>query len=347
MRNKIIDNSRGLGIIFVVLGHNWLFMRGNEEMYRVVFSFHVPLFFFLSGVVFKSNSKFQKLIAEKFNSLLKPYLIILLLLTTYTGITTGEIPVDSIFGIAFGTGQSVAIEPIWFLPHLFVCIIFSWLLIKLLNTDKNIERTILTIILMLLVGVTGIDYWRSISLGSLNIGRSSSSKLIGLPFSIDLTLISSAYFIFGYISSAFIKEFKINYAALTIAVLIFTSSHFFFDDTINLNYRSYDSFFISTIQAICGIYLIINASYFLQKINLFEKLFSYIGAGSLFILIFHGVLQGKAISKLQSFGFFPSWLAGFLGLAGSVIFSLLLWEIAKKIPLARALLLDNRKKQLK
>jgi fucose 4-O-acetylase-like acetyltransferase len=57
-RNNTIDIARGAGIILVVLGHNWIITHNHGELYRIIFSFHMPLFFFLSGVVFKNNSSF-------------------------------------------------------------------------------------------------------------------------------------------------------------------------------------------------------------------------------------------------------------------------------------------------
>lgn len=46
MRLYFIDNMKAIGIILVVLGHaKWL----NEDIVKFIYSFHMPLFFFLSG----------------------------------------------------------------------------------------------------------------------------------------------------------------------------------------------------------------------------------------------------------------------------------------------------------
>ncbi len=48
-RLEFIDVARGFGIFFVLLGHNlWARSRGSA----VIFNFHMPLFFFLSGLFF-------------------------------------------------------------------------------------------------------------------------------------------------------------------------------------------------------------------------------------------------------------------------------------------------------
>ena len=50
MRDKSVDIMLAFGILFVVMGHNyqlpWLFFPA--------YTFHMPLFFFISGYLFKA-----------------------------------------------------------------------------------------------------------------------------------------------------------------------------------------------------------------------------------------------------------------------------------------------------
>ncbi len=52
-RNETLDIAKGLGIVLVVLGHNPVFREGAHWLYEAVYLFHMPLFFFLSGVTFR------------------------------------------------------------------------------------------------------------------------------------------------------------------------------------------------------------------------------------------------------------------------------------------------------
>lgn len=54
MKERIVwlDNAKGLGILFVVLGHIYL---GNSVQARFLYAFHVPLFFFLAGYLFEEG----------------------------------------------------------------------------------------------------------------------------------------------------------------------------------------------------------------------------------------------------------------------------------------------------
>ena len=46
-----IDALRGIGIFLVVLGHT--FWKGHN----VIYAFHMPLFFFISGILFKTGGE--------------------------------------------------------------------------------------------------------------------------------------------------------------------------------------------------------------------------------------------------------------------------------------------------
>lgn len=51
-RLEYIDFLKAVGILAVIWGH--IYTR-NDAIYQFVYSFHVPLFFVLSGVFFKPN----------------------------------------------------------------------------------------------------------------------------------------------------------------------------------------------------------------------------------------------------------------------------------------------------
>lgn len=62
-RDLSLDVARGLGIILVVIGHTWrgldsAGMIGNPDLFRVIdtliYNFHMPLFFLLSGMTFEA-----------------------------------------------------------------------------------------------------------------------------------------------------------------------------------------------------------------------------------------------------------------------------------------------------
>ncbi len=78
-RIKWIDNAKGIGIILVMLGHTYL-----DDKYVFWFiSFHMALFFFLSGCTFYYTSDIKKFISRKCKSLLIPYVAFAVSITSY------------------------------------------------------------------------------------------------------------------------------------------------------------------------------------------------------------------------------------------------------------------------
>jgi fucose 4-O-acetylase-like acetyltransferase len=347
MRNKAIDIEKGLGIILVALGHNWVIGQDNEELSRIIYSFHVPLFFFLSGVLFHSDAKFVDLLNQKWQSILKPYFAVLLGVALSVGLSEKIFPFENLLGVLFGTGQSILWTPMWFLPNLFVTVLFSWALISFLKLMEKTFRAHLTVFILMMTGIWVMNLFRHVSIGSLILIADKKYDLIGLPFSLDLIFISSAYFILGNIISDKIKNYKFSIYYLTLAFALFFASHYFFNESMNLNYRIYGDPILSTLQAICGIYLIVAFSEAVKDIRSIEVTLSYIGSGSLFVLIFHGMLQGKAISKFQTVFQNYGLISGIFGLIAGIGCSLIFWEVVKRIPIASEFLLPRREEVVK
>jgi len=111
-RDHWVDYAKGLGILLVVYGHvsRGVYNAGikvDTELFRlvdsIIYSFHMPLFFFLSGLFFlPSLQKYGStgLIADKVDSVLYPYILwsllqgfVEVLLSGYTtsSTTTGEV----------------------------------------------------------------------------------------------------------------------------------------------------------------------------------------------------------------------------------------------------------------
>ena len=74
-----IDAAKGLGIILIVLGHI-ASVESPSLLYVYIYAFHVPLFFFISGLTLKpERDPFGTMLKGKLRSLLLPYLCYALL----------------------------------------------------------------------------------------------------------------------------------------------------------------------------------------------------------------------------------------------------------------------------
>ena len=72
-RDLSLDAAKGVGIILVVIGHAWrgldsAGMIGNPNLFRIIdtliYNFHMPLFFLLSGMTFQAWALRPRVIVE-------------------------------------------------------------------------------------------------------------------------------------------------------------------------------------------------------------------------------------------------------------------------------------------
>lgn len=72
-RVEWVDMLKGFGIILVMLGH----ASFPEALVTEIYTFHMPLFFFLSGYVFsiKKYSNFKDFLIHKAKTLLLPLMV--------------------------------------------------------------------------------------------------------------------------------------------------------------------------------------------------------------------------------------------------------------------------------
>lgn len=69
-RVRYFDIAKGVAIFCIIAGH----MR-NTIINNFVFTFHVPIFFLISGYFLKSNRPFKEFVTKKYNQLIRPYII--------------------------------------------------------------------------------------------------------------------------------------------------------------------------------------------------------------------------------------------------------------------------------
>lgn len=122
IRNPGIDLVRIVGVLAIVAGHIWF----DEPFHALVFAWHVPVFFFISGWLWKPRPMRQEL-ATRSRSLLKPYVFwFVALYVAYVPALVADARFSG--GLAFGPiyGGRFATEPFttfWFVFALFAAAI--------------------------------------------------------------------------------------------------------------------------------------------------------------------------------------------------------------------------------
>lgn len=116
-RIEYIDYAKGLAIVFVVFGHIFF---GNNKISIWIYSFHIPLFFIISGYLLNYNVKpLKDSIIKKIKALLIPYISfsILNIICNYilSNFDMKSIKINIIDTISLG-----GIATLWFLVALFL-----------------------------------------------------------------------------------------------------------------------------------------------------------------------------------------------------------------------------------
>ncbi len=147
-KNRIlwIDAAKFAGIFAIVLGHT---LRGGDVQHYL-YSFHVALFFILSGITFKTTShkSFFDFAKKRFYSIMIPYfafsaisLAIFLVLGSFAeGILDTGTANSGLWSELFNItvwGYSVSNRPLWFLPCLFVLSLLAFPIIRFVETEKK------------------------------------------------------------------------------------------------------------------------------------------------------------------------------------------------------------------
>jgi len=317
-RVQYIDIAKGIGIVLVVMGHND-FALISPFAHKLIYSFHMPMFFFMSGMFFRPDVPFWSFLWNRFNRVLKPFFAILLLIY-FASISFSKVSLvmatRRLLKAMYGNGHYLDWVQLWFLPHLFAVSLFAYLFFKAVKSNQiyKLRWVILTVIYI--AGVLSVSYFWPFKLNLLD----REFVLYGLPFSIDLVLVSGFFFIFGYELNKkqdavlFENPWTLLLSGITLILLVW-----YFPQRIDFNTRQFDSLIINTIEALLGIIFILALSKQFERIGWLSSLFSYIGQASLIILIFQVPIQDYwgqkllAVTNNLSFSYWISFLAGVIG----------------------------------
>jgi fucose 4-O-acetylase-like acetyltransferase len=321
-RIEYLDIARGIGILLVVLGHND-FEAISVFVHQVIYSFHIPLFFFLSGYFINTSIPFFDFFKKRFSSLLKPYFFIIFLIY-FTSVSFEKMgfntAITRIVKSLYGTGHYIDWVQLWFLPELFVVSLYAFLFITLVSKlqQRWIRWGILLATLALSLPFLKTFYPFPISI----FGK--EYELYGLPFGLDLVFLSGFFFILGNevrqvtVDKTFDNLFILLGTGIGLIVL-----NLLFPYEIDFNIRQYESFLVNTTEAILGILFILALSRQIElRSTRLASVFKYLGNISLIILLFHVPVQafwGEKVMNVTD-NFPLSILVGFImGVLGPIL----------------------------
>jgi fucose 4-O-acetylase-like acetyltransferase len=320
-----IDIAKGLGILVIVLAHNDL-AGYHPTLHKFIYAFHIPLFFFLSGMFFRPERAFGETLRKRFNTLLKPYLFTIFLIylgeAAFSNMTFPNI-VERIAKSMYATGHYIDWVQLWFIPHLFVVSLFAWIAWQGFGRVKWDWLRWLLLFAMLAVGVLTMSYFWPFTAPVIN------REFYGLPFSLDLVFASGFFFLIGYeVNRRPLEKFFASPLVLAATFGLLLVMILTLPPAIDFNTRTYPSLWINTVEALLGIAMILSLARNLEKWSArLAGVFSYFGRISLVILIFHVPIQETLSDKYIRLGI-PREPTIWLAFLSGVLIPALIYELA-------------------
>jgi fucose 4-O-acetylase-like acetyltransferase len=272
---------------------------------RLIYSFHMPFFFFLSGMFFKPDLPFFSVLKRRFEAILKPYLFTLFLVyfaaVFYDKSLDLATAATRLIKALYGNSYYLELywSQLWFLPTLFAVSLFAFGFYALFKRFPG-WLTLAGLLLTLALGILTLNWFMPLKLTLL--GR--NLELNGLPFSLDLVLVCGFFFILGHEvhERVEIKVFSPLWVLIGSAVILI-GLNLAFEGMLNLNTREYEAPLVNTLEALAGIVLVLSLSQWIEKWGGWvSRAGQYYGKISLIVLIFHFPVQlyfGRKLADLM------------------------------------------------
>lgn len=320
-REKWLDILKGIAILLIIVGHSPI----NETLYKLIWSFHVPLFFLISGYTFSKKEE-KEFIKGKFRRLMVPYYFtcfLLIIANIISDMVTNahNINILNIFKTWIWAGiygscwpyhtpfEIYSIGAIWFL-----CTLFASLLLFnfVMNQDEKYHTVLIAILVY--IGFT------------LN-------KFMWLPFNFASACVCTLLLYVGYLAR---KHEILNSKSIVLNIVLFIIAFLCIINQsmtiVGNNTYSYGLF--SIFGAISISYFVARFAKLLEKVPIVCNSLSYLGKYTMILLCFHLIeldfIFGKNIIPISN-GFLNVSVLLILRIAWGLLFI----QIVKHTPLKK------------
>ncbi|MBR6436180.1 MAG: acyltransferase family protein [Thermoguttaceae bacterium] len=268
-RIDFIDTAKAIALFLVILGH---LVPVDGDAFQWIFSFHMPIFFFLSGYCFNSNSSISPInyFLKKVQSLIIPYIIFCLIGIVITlFIPPWKTSIDwncALFQIfRYAQPSAIHMGTVWFLIALF------WTQIEFYSLWSLFRKcpAIIFLISFSLLYITFIGY----STYKLKL----STSFIGLFF------VVAGYYSRRWQIFTQNRSFKV-YLCLLLSLCLLTWISIYLNGHVNIcDCYLGNSLFLFILASLSGIYFWTQLSCLLPS----WKVLQYIGQNTLLLFVFH------------------------------------------------------------
>lgn len=263
--NSSIDIIKGGLILLVILGHIILGDLDSNIIRFIIYSFHMPIFFFISGYLLNiekiKNLSNKKFILKYWHRMLKEWTIAWFIYTMGYCIYNGF----SIHSVIYNITNPY--YHLWYVPSIFISIVLVRIILK------NIENKIVSFLTLFCLGI----FLYNIT-NYYDIGQAYNCRLL-------------IFLILGIISQSTFKNIKGKYFEYSLIYLLLIIGIFYYFSSATYFYRTYVQMPLCILLSILIFYPLIE----MKKLH--QNQLEWLGRNSLSIYLWH-VLPIIILKKL-------------------------------------------------
>ncbi|GAB6988174.1 acyltransferase family protein [Paenibacillus pini] len=299
-----LDISKGFGMIFVIWGHTLLL---PNPLLKFIYTFHMPLFFFISGYLFSSERypKFKQMLAKKSKTLLLPYLIFSIPSYAWWFLEwkSGEHPDISVIKPILGTFLAIRntdwtshTGTLWFVICLFVVEMMYYVIHKKFHHSPSHFMMVI-----IAIAIAGLLY----------------NLLFAKPllWNLDAAMIVLPFFGLGHLFKQYQHKltpyFNYKFLSLFFIMNLITG---LLNTKIDIFSGAYGNYILFYVSAISGIFVIIMLSQAIQS----QIIVTFIGVNTLVLLVFHPFILAIIRKLIQ----LPTDVPAYLSLLTSIAYTI-------------------------
>ena len=293
-RITFIDVARGFAMVLIVFGHTIVYSKHCGSVYTLLYSFHVALFFIISGYTYKPVGSLKRFLKKKFERIMIPYFIWNVIFLCPYIVLGQSLDMKSssgssfnvytqIVNIIYGNGNNFALKQnssLWFLPALFSMELIFCFLEKNVHLYQSKYRDLLIVIAQLGIGYISLDFLSNCY----------------LPWGINTVLQFGIFFSIGYYLNQYqvINRIKMPLLFNTIMLMVGFFSCFCNYKRVSAIDYSYGNYILAILSGVSLSLFVLRICYKIDK----SKIFEYIGKNTMGILIFHKLIVIISQSRL-------------------------------------------------
>lgn len=277
-----IDVVKGIGILLVVGSHVYL----PSTFAHYVFWFHMPLFFFISGFLYKKPHSYFPFLVRKIQHLIIPYVAFLLLLavpkyTTWIILRPDQVNFRSLFDLTFTLIYGGYFLQGWFGVFWFItCLFFTQQAYYSLSLIRN-EKSLFFVVVMAV----------SLTLAAVN---SAYLEFVKLPLGTNIVLMALPIYWAGHIWFDLSERQRDRTVAIGVFIAIVAlavDSLGLMKLTLDMKYNDFGLPGIGFFIAVSYSVVLVKGGQLISNMAIVSRVLSAVGRESLGIMFLHQFIQ--------------------------------------------------------